>query len=205
MTWPVGVSLGSTTTLFTVIPTNSRLRLAESMGRKLPLESTLSRAVEQVPCCSTVHRHQETDARNRGVALATGHAPSSGDDDRLIGIVVPREDRDTADLIPGRRAEVRKRNISRAAGIGRQKIGRLPDSATGSRHINCVARRVGWIHCDRTHLTGGTRDRRWTDRRPLFARQTIGLTQREDGETSADVVASLRAQSRGRQRLLEAQ
>ena len=42
ITWPVGVGLGSTATWKAVSPTNSRSRLAELIGRRLPLASTLS-------------------------------------------------------------------------------------------------------------------------------------------------------------------
>ena len=98
ITWPVGVSLGSTTILLTVIPTNSRLRLAESIGSMLPFESTLSVLSISVPGRATVRRHQEAHTRRRRMALATGGASSAGDDDRLIGVVVAREDRDAADI-----------------------------------------------------------------------------------------------------------
>ena len=87
-----------------------------------------------------------------------------------IGIVVPPEDRDAADIDPRRRAEVRERNIRRAAGIRRQKIGRLPDPPTGPGHINRVARGIGWIHRDCTDLARRTGDRRRAYRRPLLTR-----------------------------------
>ena len=41
ITWPEGLSLGSTTTLYDVLPTNSRLRSGESIGKRFPFESTL--------------------------------------------------------------------------------------------------------------------------------------------------------------------
>ena len=72
-------------------------------------------------------------------------------------------------LIPEARPEVGERNISRAAGIRRQEIGRLPDPSAGSGHIDGVARRVGGIHRDRTHLARGTGDCRRAHRRPLLA------------------------------------
>ena len=46
---------------------------------------------------------------------------------------------------------------------------------------------------------------RWTDCRPLVARQCIGLAQREDAEADAGLIAARLAQTRGRQRLLETQ
>ena len=48
-------------------------------------------------------------------------------------------------------------------------------------------------------------DRRRADRRPVLARQRVGLAQREDPEAGADVVAARLAQAGGRQRLLEGQ
>ena len=64
---------------------------------------------------------------------------------------------------------------------------------------------VGWIDGDRPTWPAEPVIAAWAYRRPLFARQSIGLTQREDGETLADVVAALGTQARSRQRLLEAE
>ena len=72
-------------------------------------------------------------------------------------------------LISGGRAEVGERNIRRAAGIGRQEIGRFPDSSAGSCHIDRVAGGVGRIHCNCTDLASGTSDCRRAHRRPLLA------------------------------------
>ena len=108
-------------------------------------------------------------------------------------------------LIPEARPEVGERNISRATGVRRQEVGRLPDSAAGTGHIDRVARRVRGIHRNRTHLARGTGDCCRANRRPLLTRQSIGLAEREDAETIAGVVATLLAQARGWQRLLEAQ
>ena len=118
------------------------------------------------------------------VTLAAGDAASARNDDRLIGVVVAREDRDAADIDSRARPEVGERNISRAAGIRRQEVGRLPDPAAGAGHIDGVAGGVRRIDGDRTHLARGTGDRRRTDGRPLFARQPVGLTQREDIEAT---------------------
>ena len=107
-------------------------------------------------------------------------------------------------LIPELRSEVGERNISWAAGVRRQEVGRLPDPTAGAGHIDGVTRGVRGIHRNCAHLARGTSDRRRAYRRPLFARQPVGLTQREDTEATADVVATLLAQSRGWQRLLEA-
>ena len=141
ITWPLGVSLGSTTTLNDVDADEGRGRAAvELIGSRLPLASTLVGAVVEVPGRAAVLGDQEADAGRARVALAGG-----GDDDRLVGVVVPAEDGDAADVDAGGRAEVGQRDLGRAAGAGRQEVGRLPDAAAGAGDVDGVARGVGGI------------------------------------------------------------
>ena len=111
ITWPVGVGLRVDDDRKDVSPTNSRSRLAELIGRMLPLAVDVVGAVVEVPGCAAVLRDQEADARRAGVALA-----GRGDDDRLVGVVIAGEDRDPADVDAGGRAEVGERNPGRAGG-----------------------------------------------------------------------------------------
>ena len=98
------------------------------------------RAVVEIPGRPAVLGDQEADARRAGVALAGG-----GDDDRLVGVVIAREDRDPADVDAGGRAEVGERNPGWAAGTGREEVGRLPDAAAGAGGVDRVARGVGRV------------------------------------------------------------
>ena len=66
--------------------------------QQIALRIEAARAVNKVPSRTTVHRNQKANARSRRMALATSRATSARDDNRLIGIVVPREDRDGADI-----------------------------------------------------------------------------------------------------------
>ena len=122
-----------------------------------------------------------------------------------VGIVVPSKDSNAVDIDAGTGTEVGQRDVSRAIGVGRQEVGRLPDAAAGASHVDGVARGVGGVDGDRADLAGVARDRRRADRRPLFARERIGLAQCKNTETGIGVIAAGLAQARGRQRLLETQ
>ena len=98
----------------------------------------------EVPGRAAVLRDQEADARGARVPLAGG-----GDDDRLVGVVVPAEDGDAADVDADGRAEVGQRDVGRAAGAGRQEVGRLPDAAAGAGDVDGVARGVGRVDASR--------------------------------------------------------
>ena len=85
------------------------------------------------------------------VALAGG-----GDDDRLVGVVIPGEDGDPADVDAGGRAEVGERNPGRARGAGREEVGRLPDAAAGAGGVDRVARGVGRVDGQAGDLARGS-------------------------------------------------
>ena len=113
-------------------------------------------------------------------------------------------------LMPADGAEVGEGDPGRPVGVGGQEVGGLPDAAAGAGGVDGVTRGVGGIHRDRADLARPPLplvllDRRRADRRPGFAREGVGLAEREDPEAGGDVIAAGLAQAGGRQRLLEAQ
>src|SRR6185312_13771069 len=75
-------------------------------------------------------------------------------DDRLIRIVVAREDRDAGDIDGVGFAEIGERHVVRPArqyravlnrGVGVEEVGRLPYAAAGHGDVDRVAARIGWI------------------------------------------------------------
>ena len=89
-------------------------------------------------------------------------------------------------LTAGGRAEVGERDPGRAVGVGRQEVGRLPDSAAGTGRVDRVARGIGGIDrrpapTDAAGPAPADRRRR-ADRCPRLARQGVGLAEREDTE-----------------------
>ena len=135
------------------MPTKARLRAADSIGNKLPLESTLIRLSYRFQVAPPfMEIKKPTPGRSTRIALAGG-----GDDDRLVGVVIPAEDGDAADIDSERRAEVGQRDVGWAVGVGRQEVGRLPDAAAGAGDVDRVARWIGRVD----------RQRRRSGRTPL--------------------------------------
>ena len=142
ITWPVGVSWGSTTTLNDVVPMNVRSRSASSLNRQ-----QVAAGIDVVRAVDTGSRSRRRPARSgsRRPGVPVSPFAGGGDDDRLVGVVVPGEDGDAADIDARGRAEVGERDVGRAARVGRQEVGRLPDAAAGTGDVHGVARGVGGI------------------------------------------------------------
>ena len=164
ITWPLGVSWGSTTTLKEWCRRTSRSRRGEFDRQQVAVGIDVVGAVERVQVAPPSLEIRKPTPGRAGVALAGG-----GEDDRLVGVVVPGEDGDAADVDAVGRAEVGQRDVGRAGGVGGQEVGGLPDAAAGAGDVDGVARGVGRVDGSpdpATDLGPDARRRRSTPARP---------------------------------------